>query len=193
MAKKELTEIDELREAIAAAKGHPDAGVQALGVKMLTASELLTGSEREVTVRTATIESLQATFERIGDEILAGREELDRIRAQQVKRSWPAIRRAVSRVHSQSFRPRAVLPKGRRRNAWVTNGACSTSPNAITSGTSRVVLKVCRPIYLDGDGGREGRRDVDRSVHHYAGARQSRRQRPQAGGAILQPVSGYKI
>jgi hypothetical protein len=85
MAKKELTEIDELREAIAAAKGHPDAGVQALGVKMLTASELLTGSEREVTVRTATIESLQATFERIGDEILAGREELDRIRAQQVE------------------------------------------------------------------------------------------------------------
>ena len=83
--KKEPSDVDELREAIAAAKGHPDAGVQALGVKMLTASERLTESEREVAARTATIESLQATFERIGDEILAGREEVDRIRAQQVQ------------------------------------------------------------------------------------------------------------
>jgi hypothetical protein len=85
---KEQTESDELHElraAIAAAKGHPDAGVQALGVKMLTASERLNESEREVAARTATIESLQATFERIGDEILAGREELDRISAQQVQ------------------------------------------------------------------------------------------------------------
>jgi hypothetical protein len=82
---KEPSEVDELRAAIAAAKGHPDAGVQALGVKMLTASERLNESEREVAARTATIESLQATFERIGDEILAGREELDRISAQQVQ------------------------------------------------------------------------------------------------------------
>ena len=82
---KEPSEVDELREAIAAAKGHPDAGVQALGVKMLTASELLTESEREVAARTATIGALQQTFERIGDEILAGREELDGIRAQQVE------------------------------------------------------------------------------------------------------------
>jgi hypothetical protein len=85
MAKKELTEIDDLREAIAAAKGHPDSAVQNLAVRMLTASEHLNESEAEVTARTGTIGALQATFERIGNEILAGREELDRISAQQVR------------------------------------------------------------------------------------------------------------
>src|ERR1039458_9254047 len=85
MAKKELTEIDDLREAIAAAKGHPDSAVQNLAVRMLTASEHLNESEAEVTARTATIGALQQTFERIGDEILAGREEVDGIRAQQVE------------------------------------------------------------------------------------------------------------
>src|ERR1035438_8303737 len=85
MAKKELTEIDDLREAIAAAKGHPDSAVQNLAVRMLTASEHLNESEAEVTARTATIGALQQTFERIGDEILAGREDLDGIRAQQVE------------------------------------------------------------------------------------------------------------